>query len=283
MRAVRTSLAQALASVPSGSRLGVGGVLLNRKPLGFLAALVAAGRRDLRYYGFLGSLDVELLAAADALAEVHAGYVGLEQLGFAPAYQAGQAAGRLRRVEYSEFMFVGGLRAALAGLPFMPVLGGVGSDLVGELGLAEVTCPYTGTPVLTVPAIRPDVTVLHAEAADDAGNVLGPADPDFLYDLDANLARASRRAVVTVERVVSRSEVVAANSRTLLFGFEVDAVVVLPGGARPGALPGSYPADLAGIADYLAAVEREPTTALSTLVAQTGQPTTAAPVGPVSR
>lgn len=261
-----TSLDEALALVPSGSRLGVGGVLLHRKPLGLLAALVAAGRRDLRYYGFLGSLDVELLAAADALAEVHAGYVGFEQLGFAPAYQAAVAARRARRVEYSEFMFVGGLRAALAGLPFMPIRGGVGSDLVAELGLAEVMCPYTGTPVLTARAISPEVTLLQAEAADENGNVLGPAARDFLYDLDANLARASQRVVVAVERLVSRSEVAAAADRTLLFGFEVDAVVVMPGGARPGAMPGCYRTDLRAIAGYAAAAGADPGAALGALL-----------------
>lgn len=246
-----TSLDAALALVPDGSRLGVGGVLLTRKPMGFLAALADAGRRDLRLYSFLASLDAELLAAAGALSEAHAGYVGLEQLGFPPAYSAAVATGAVRRCEYSEFQFVTGLRASLAGLPFLPAKGGAGSDLMDEAGIADIRCPYTGQVLLAIPALRPEVTVLHAAAADDEGNVLGPEQPDFLYDFDANLARASERVVVTVERLTTRAETVATSRRTLLFGFEVDAVVLLRGGARPTALPGGYPADLDAIAGYV--------------------------------
>jgi glutaconate CoA-transferase subunit A len=106
---------------------------------------------------------------------------------------------------------------------------------------------------MAAPAIWPDVTVLHAETADREGNVLGPVHADFLFDLDANLARASRRVIVTVERLADRDEIVAGSRRAMLFGFEVNAVVVLPGGARPSALPGAYSADLGALTRYLAA------------------------------
>ena len=159
--------------VEDGARLGIGGVLLRRKPIAFLTALADAGRRDLRLYSFLASLDVELLVSRGAVAEVHAGYVGFEQLGFAPAYGAAVAAGRVAAFEYSELVFVTGLRASAAGLPFLPTRGAKGSDLVAELGLRDVECPYTGERILAAPAIRPEVCVLHAEAADALGNVLG--------------------------------------------------------------------------------------------------------------
>lgn len=265
MRTRTTPLDAALGLVADGALLGVGGALLKRKPVAFLAALGAAGRRDLRAVSFLASLDAELLAAFGALAELHCGYVGFEQLGFAPAVTAATDAGTVRRVDYGELIFAAGLRAALAGLPFLPTRGGTGSDVVRDLGLRTVTCPYSGQVLLAAPAIRPDVTVLHAEAADEEGNVLGPAHADFLFDMDANLARASDRVVVTVERLAERDELVAANRRTLLFGFEVDAVVVLPGGARPTAVPGSYGPDLAGLERYLALAGRQPERAVDAM------------------
>ena len=114
--------------------------------------------------------------------------------------------GSVRAFEYSEFLFVAGLRASLAGLPFLPTRGARGSDLVAELGVAEVTCPYTGERLLAAPALRPDVCVLHAEAADEQGNVLAPGARDFLFDSDQTLARASERVVVTVERIVPTDE-----------------------------------------------------------------------------
>jgi glutaconate CoA-transferase subunit A len=245
-------LDEAVQLVPDGARLGVGGVLLRRKPMAFLTALADAGRRALRLYSFLASLDVELLARRGALAEVHAGYVGFEQLGFAPAYGAEVAAGRIAAFEYSELVFVAGLRASLAGLPFLPTRGARGSDLVAELGLKDVDCPYTGERLLAAPAIRPDVCVLHAEAADSAGNVRAPATRDFLFDSDQTLARASERVVVTVERIVETDEL---RGDVLLYSYEVDAIVEAPRGAWPTALPGVYGADLESVRSVL---EQEP-------------------------
>jgi glutaconate CoA-transferase subunit A len=248
-----TTLDAAISLIGDGAMVGIGGALLKRKPVAFLAALARAGRRDLRAVSFLASVDAELLAAYGCLSELHCGYIGFEQLGFAPAVNAEMNSNALRRFDYDELVFAAGLRAALAGLPFLPTRGGTGSQVVADLGLHTVTCPYTGVELIAAPAIRPDVTVLHAEAADREGNVLGPAQADFLFDMDANLARASGAVIVTVERLADREEMVAANRRAMLFGFEVDAVVVQPGGARPSAVPGAYPADLGALTRYLAA------------------------------
>lgn len=256
-----TTLEAALAHVPDGALLGIGGALLKRKPVAFLAALAQSGRRDLRAVSFLASIDAELLAAYGCLAELHCGYVGFEQLGFAPALTALTGQGRLRRVDYDEMVFASGLRAALAGVPFLPTRGGTGSQVTVDLGLRTVQCPYSGQTLLAAPAIHPDVTVLHAEAADRAGNVLGPLHADFLFDMDANLARASRRVIVTVERLATDEQTRAANRRTLLFGFEVDAVVLMPGGARPTAVPGAYPVDVSALSRYLEVAGKDPSRA----------------------
>lgn len=248
-------LEDAAALVPAGATLAVGGVLLRRKPIAFLAALADAGRSGLRLYSFLASLDIELLVARGAVAEVHAGYVGFEQLGFAPAFGRAVAAGEIRAFEYSELLFVSGLRASVAGLPFMPTRGARGSDLVAELGLQEVACPYTGESLIAAPAIKPDVCVIHAEAADEQGNVMAPSARDFLFDSDATLARAAETVIVTAERIVSTDEV--RRGGALLFSLEVDAVVEVPRGAWPTAVPGLYGADIDAVRTYLAAAESD--------------------------
>src|SRR5581483_12415975 len=138
-------------------------------------------------------------------------------------------------------LFTAGLRASLAGLPFFPTRGAIGSDLVAELGLQELACPYSGERVLAVPALRPDVCAIHAEAADARGNVQAHSTRDFLHDADAMLARASAHVVVTAERIVDTDEL---RGRALLYSYEVDAVVEAPRGAWPTAMPGLYGADL---------------------------------------
>lgn len=241
-------MADATSMVRDGMRMGIGGTSMSRKPMAFVRALAQTGVQEIRLFTFLGSIDVDVLVAAHLVDEVHAGYVGLEQLGELPTYRAATAAGEVIRYEYSEFMFVAGLRAAIAGLPFLPTRGGVGSDLVAELGWSFVRCPYTGEDLLAAPAIEPDVTVIHAEAADERGNVVGPHDPDFLFDLDANIARAAGRVIVTVERIASRAEIRQTNWRRMLFGLEVAGVVHAPQGAWPTALPGVYASDQAALA-----------------------------------
>jgi glutaconate CoA-transferase subunit A len=255
------SLEEAVGLVPDGGSVGTGGVLMTRKPVALLHAL--AGRSDLTLWTMLGSIDAEVLAAHGALTASNAIYVGFEQLGFAPAYDAAIARGDIAVHDYSEFLLMAGLRASMAGLPFLPTRGGTGSQVTADLDLETVVCPYTGERLAAVPAIRPDVALLHAEVADEHGNIASPR-PDFLFDFDANLARASTRVIVSVERIVPSEELAGP---MLLFGHEVDAVVVLPGGARPAAVPGSYGPDLAGLGRYLAdARDGDPAVALDRLL-----------------
>ncbi len=258
MTGKQISVEEAIALIPDGAALGVGGVLLKRKPIALVSALAASGRSHLRLYSFLASLDAEILVGHSCLAEVHAGYVGFEHLGFAPTYQAAVASGAVRFVEYTEFLFVAGLRASLAGLPFMPTKGGTGSDVLKELGFVEIPDPYGHEPVIAVPALTPDVTVLHAEAADTRGNVLGPFHPDFLWDSDAVLARAAQHVIVTCEQMLTVEELRADPRPTLLYGYEVDAVVHAPDGARPTAMPGRYETNTEEIRSYLEAVAADP-------------------------
>jgi glutaconate CoA-transferase subunit A len=259
--------AAALELVLDGSAVGTGGVLMTRKPVALLDALGRAGRRELTLYTLLGSLDAEILAVHGALARVVSIYTGFEQFGGLPVYDAAVGAGALGAVDYNEIAFMSGLRAGVAGLPFLPTRGGRGSDVTMQLGLRTVTCPYTGEELTAAPAIRPDVTLLHAEAADEHGNVLGPAERAFLFDFDAMIARASDRVVVSVERIADAAEMIRRRDQVQLFAHEVDAVVVAPGGARPTALPGVYPAELGRLTAYLEAARAgDPRAALDTLV-----------------
>jgi glutaconate CoA-transferase, subunit A len=237
------ALADAVELIPDGASVGTGGILMTRKPVALLDA-IARERTRLTLWTLLGSVDAELLALHGALERANTIYVGFEQLGFAPAYGAAVQEGTVAAGEYSELLMLAGIRASLAGLPFLPTRGAQGSDVAAALDVRTIACPYSGEELFAAPAIRPDVALIHAEAADARGNVQAPRHRDFLFDWDANIARASGRVIVSAERIVD------AVDDALLFGYEVDAVVEAPGGARPTALPGAYPADLERVAAY---------------------------------
>lgn len=240
------TLDEVVELVRDGASLATGGVLMAGKPVALLDAIGRA-RRDLTLWTMLGSIDAELLAAHGALSQCNAIYVGFEQQGFAPAYDAAVARGEVERRDHSEFVFMSGLRAGMAGLPFLPTRGGTGSQVTADLGIRTVTCPYTGEAILAAPAIRPDFALLHAPEADAAGNVPAPEAAGFLFDYDANVARASTQVIVSVERIVDS----VAGRPMLLYSHEVDVVLELPGGARPCSLAGEYGPDLAALRTYL--------------------------------
>lgn len=248
----------AVELVRDGDTVAFSGAILRGKPVAAARALAAAGRRDLDLVTFTGSLEVETLLAAGALRSVTSSYVGLGAHGPARGFSAAVAAGEVEDRELSEWMLVGGLRAAAMGLSFLPTRGGLGSELVEARGLRTVADPYTGEEFLAAPAIRPDVAFVHAWRADAAGNVQLPWPPDHLADVDVLMARAARTAVVSVEELVDAGTVAASPERTKLFGFEVDLLVEAPGGARPGSLPPLYEDD----EDWLRAHREAPGEAL---------------------
>jgi glutaconate CoA-transferase, subunit A len=142
--------------------------------------------------------------------------------------------------EYSHFGMVARMSAGAAGLPFWPMRNYMGTDLPTANPLIRtVTCPYTGETLATVPALRPDVTIVHAQRADSLGNtqVWG------LLGVQKEAAFASTRVIVVVEELVDEAVIRADPNRTLIPGMIVDAVVVEPWGCHPSYAQGYYDRD----------------------------------------
>jgi glutaconate CoA-transferase, subunit A len=242
-------LEEAVSRVRDGDRVGVGGAVLSRKPMAAVRALAAAGRRDLELVTFAGSLEVEELLAAGALAAARSSYVGLGPHGAAPRFVDAVAQGTIEDLEESEWMLLGGLRAASSGMPFLATRAGLGSDLVAARRLKSVADPYTGIEALAIPALKLDVAIVHAWRADEQGNIQAPWPPDHLADVDLLMARSAATVIVTVEELVSTEEVVSTARDTVLYPFEIDVVALAPGGAAPTAYPPMYSADSREIAE----------------------------------
>lgn len=248
MGAHADTLEQALAGVSEGCVLATGGATLSRKPMAAVRHLARSGLSGLQLVTFAGSLEVEELVRAGALASVRSSYVGLGPHGRAPAFCEAVQQGRIEDLEESEWMLLGGLRAAAAGLAFMPTRAALGSALLEGRGIRTVRDPYTDAELLAMPPLRPDVCLLHAWRADREGNVQFPALREHLWDVDLLLARASKSVVVTVEHLIETDELAERPELTVLHGFEVDWVVAVAGGAAPTACEPDYEADAAAIA-----------------------------------
>jgi glutaconate CoA-transferase, subunit A len=142
--------------------------------------------------------------------------------------------------EYSHYGLVARFSAGAAKLPFWPLRNYRGSDLPAvNPRIKTVACPYTGEELATVPAINPDVTIVHAQRADQYGD----AQIWGLYGVQKEAAFAAKRVIVVVEEIVDESVVRADPNRTLIPGFIVDAVVHEPWGAHPSYSQGFYDRD----------------------------------------
>ncbi len=142
--------------------------------------------------------------------------------------------------EYSHFGMVARLSAGAANLPFWPLRDYAGTDIPeSNPRIKTVDCPYTGEKLAAVPALRPDVTIVHAQRADAGGN----AQVWGLLGVQKEAAFASKRVIVVVEELVGEAVIRQDPNRTLIPGLQVDAVVVEPWGAHPSYAQGYYDRD----------------------------------------
>jgi glutaconate CoA-transferase, subunit A len=223
------SLSEAARLVRDRDIVALGGGLSHREPMALVRELVRQQRRELRLVGSAHGVDVDLLTGAGCVGVVEESYVGYEQdLGLAPAFRRAIESGAVELRETCCYTLLQQLRAAEYGLPFMPVRGVLGSGIMGlHPEFRELTCPFTGERLLAVPALAPDVALIHVPTADRRGNVELPKP----YVLDEHFANASRTVIVSAERVVPEGEL--GRERTTLPYHLVSAVVEAPLGAHP--------------------------------------------------
>jgi glutaconate CoA-transferase subunit A len=177
-------------------------------------------------------------------------FISFEQFGLAPHFRRQAEAGTLKVYELDGPGIAGGLRAGICDMPWTAIPD-LGTDLPRHT--PEHYWPLPSKPgerrMLAAAAIKPDVCLLHAQQADEYGNVQYLATPFF----DAMLAQASRHVIVSVDRIVSSDTIRRSNHLTKLPSVMVDAVVEAPYGAHPTSSPSLYRADERHLKEYVKA------------------------------
>jgi len=203
--------------------------------------IIRQRRRDLTLCRLTPDLIYDQLIAAGCARKVIFSWAGNPGVGSLHAFRrAVEDQGTLELEEYSHFGMVARFSAGEAGLPFWPLRDYAGTDLPrANPRIKAVACPYTGEAHATVPALNPDVTIVHAQRADAQGNtqIWG------LLGVQKEAAFASQRVIVVVEELVDERVIRADPNRTLIPAMIVDAVVVEPWGAHPSYAQGYYDRD----------------------------------------
>lgn len=180
------------------------------------------------------------MVAAGCARKVIFSYMGNPGVGSLRIVRAELEAGRLEWEEYSHFSMISRLQAGATGLPFMPMNPTAAGDLErANPNYRTVTDPYSGNPVVVVPALNPDVAIVHVQRADADGN----AHIWGIIGEQKEAAFAAQRVILTTEEVVDAAVIRSDPNRTLIPGFVVDAVCHVPYCAHPSYTQGYYDRD----------------------------------------
>lgn len=251
------SLDELTARVPDGAKLAIPRDITG-PAMAATRALIRRGARGLHLVCVPTSgLQADLLIGAGCVATLETSAVTLGEFGPAPRFTAAVKGGTIAILDATCPAIHAGLQAAEKGIPFMPLRGVLGSDLVKHRPDWQVMQnPFAEAeddPILVLPAIRPDAALFHAPRADRFGNVwIGPRRELM------TMAHAAREALVTVEEVVEgdllAEDEAAAGTIPALY---VSAIAEAESGAWPLAFHDAYPADALELADYVKLAQTE--------------------------
>ena len=250
------SLEEATSFVRDEDSVGIGGSTMSRTPMGMIWALIRAGRKRLTCARSIVSSDGDLLFASGACDHMVTSWFSQGILwGVSKVMRHHVETGKARFDEWSHMAMGMRFRAGAMGVPFMPIRSMLGSDVRKLRPEAiEMECPFTGEKLLLVPALNPDVALIHVQRCDPYGN----AQIDGLQFMDIDLAMAANKVILTTERIVSNDQIRRAPDQTKIPFFAVDAVVELPFGCAPHECYGVYEPMLRHMEDYVALVNDDP-------------------------
>jgi glutaconate CoA-transferase, subunit A len=233
------SLEEAARLVNDGDHVGVGGCTLSRTPFAMFWALVRARKKGLTLSRSITSTEGDLALVSGLSDHVITSWFSQGIVWGISKIMRHYTENKLATFEEWSHMSMGlRYRAGAMGVPFMPSRSMVGSDvgrLVGDQ-LKTMACPFTGEQVALLPALNPDVALIHVQRCDAYGN----AQLDGLQFMDIDMAMAATRVILTTERIVSNDQIRRTPDATRIPFFAVEAVVEAPIGCAPHECYGVY-------------------------------------------
>ena len=263
-----TSVPEAVRQfVHDGDYLASGGFGGDRIATALLHEIVRQKRQNLGFAGHTATHDFQILCAGNdtgrgqLLKQVDIAYVvGLEARGLSPHARRIVESGQLQLCEWTNYTLALRFQAAAMGIPFLPVRTMGGTDTLRYSAAKTIACPFTDQPMVVVPALWPDVAVIHVHEADRFGNcrIRGTSVSDW------HLARCAKRLIVSCERLIETDQIRQDPTATAIPYFCVDAVCEVPMGSYPGNMPYEYYSDEQHLQEWLT-VEKDPTQHLAFL------------------
>ena len=232
--------------VEDGDYLASGGFGGDRVATALLHEIVRQKKQNLGLAGHTATHDFQILCAGNdtgrgqLLSRCDVAYVvGLEARGLSPHARRVVESGQIELCEWTNYTLTLRFQAAAMGVPFLPVRSLAGTDTFKRSAARPVTCPFTDSGLTAIPALWPDVAVIHVHESDCYGNcrIRGTSVSDWY------VARAAKKLIVSCERLISNDCIRRDPTSTVIPFYCVDAVCEVPCGGYPGNMPYEYFSD----------------------------------------
>jgi glutaconate CoA-transferase, subunit A len=232
------TLEEAAALVPDGAKVGIGGSTLSRTPMAMIWQLIRSNKKHLDVSRSIVSSEGDLLFASGICDRIQTSWFSQGIVwGISKVMRHYVESKKTRYEEWSHLAMGMRFRAGAMGVPFLPMRPMLGSDVLRMRPEAKaIKCPFTGEDLLLVPALNPDVALIHVQRCDAYGN----AQMDGLTFMDIDLAMAANRVILTTERIVSNDQIRRSPDQTKIPFIAVDAVVEVPYGCAPHECTNQY-------------------------------------------
>lgn len=238
LRSMRDAIAE---FVPDGCSVAMGLQLEHMIPFAAGHEIIRQKKRNLRLIGPISDCLFDQIIGAGCVKDVVAAWVGNVMMGQAYNFRRAVEAGEIRVFNMTNFTVALGLQAGAMGVPFLPTRTAMGSDVPkGNHFFYQIISPFEPKEtLLAVRAIIPDVTIVHVQRADEAGNAHCWGNLGVMQEA----IRAAKNVIVVAEEIVSADVIASDPNRTVVPGFLVSAVVHEPFGAHPSPVQGYYGRD----------------------------------------
>lgn len=241
------SLAEAVQRhVPDGALVFIGG-FGHLVPFAAGHELIRQRRKRLTLCRTGTDILFDQLIGAGCVSKVIFGYLGNPGVGISHAFRRAVDTGTIAVEEWTNFTMLLRLHAARIGVPFLPTRALTAGDVArASANVRPVRCPFTGEALSAVPALAPDIALIHAQRADEDGNVQ-------MWGIDGDSregALASRLVIATVEEIVPRAVIRSQPERTMVPAHRVAALCLARGGAHPSYVQDYYGRDDQHFFDY---------------------------------
>jgi glutaconate CoA-transferase, subunit A len=233
--------------VADGDYIGCDLTYFIRGPNALIHEIIRQQRKRLWFCAKYCYAESVLLLGGDCVSRIDVGFVAVGERVLTEAIRDG----RVTLTEWTNDSLTLRLLGGAMGVPFLPTRTLLGTDTLTYSGAKVIDDPFTGKPICLVPALNPDVALIHAHQADIYGNarVLGASTAPL------EQAMASKKVIVQTEEVIEPEDIRRHPSKTTIPYYVVDAVVHVPFGAYPGTCPGVYVADTPGLGQAIQALD----------------------------